>query len=204
MIHVSDLSAEKRIHHPQDMLRVGQSVKAQVLELDREKRKLKLGMKQLVPTGIDEYLAEHREGDMVSGRVIEVSGGSAKVELGEGIQAACRISAETKQASHPANPSGGAKADLASLGSMLQARWKGGTVAESAEPQEVRAGQVRSFRIPSWIGRRTRSKSSWYRRASRNRRHRRLTCRNSAPGTKPRPPTASDGSPGRGGYLATD
>jgi small subunit ribosomal protein S1 len=147
MIHVSDLSAEKRISHPQDMLRVGQSVKAQVLELDREKRKLKLGMKQLVPTGIDEYLAEHREGDVVNGRVIEVSGGSAKVELGEGIQAACRISAETKQESYPRNQSGGAKADLASLGSMLEARWKGGTVAESAEPQEVRAGQVRSFRI---------------------------------------------------------
>jgi small subunit ribosomal protein S1 len=147
MIHVSDLSAEKRINHPQDILRVGQSVKAQVLELDREKRKLKLGMKQLVPTGIDEYLAEHREGDVVSGRVIEVSGGSAKVELGEGIQAACRISAEIKQESYPRNQSGGTKADLASLGSMLEARWKGGTVAESAEPQEVRAGQVRSFRI---------------------------------------------------------
>jgi len=147
MIHVSDLSAEKRINHPQDMLRVGQSVKAQVLELDREKRKLKLGMKQLVPTGIDEYVAERREGDVVTGRVIDVSGGSAKVELGEGIQAACRISAETKQESALRNQSGGAKADLASLGSMLQARWKGGTVAESAEPQEVRAGQVRSFRI---------------------------------------------------------
>jgi small subunit ribosomal protein S1 len=147
MIHVSDLSAEKRINHPQDMLRVGQSVKAQVLELDREKRKLKLGMKQLVPTGIDEYVAERREGDVVTGRVIDVSGGSAKVELGEGIQAACRISAETKQESAARNQSGGAKADLASLGSMLQARWKGGTVAESAEPQEVRAGQVRSFRI---------------------------------------------------------
>jgi small subunit ribosomal protein S1 len=147
MIHVSDLSAEKRINHPQDMLRVGQSVKAQVLELDREKRKLKLGMKQLVPTGIDEYVAERREGDVVTGRVIEVSGGSAKVELGEGILASCRISAETKQETAPRNQSGGAKADLASLGSMLQARWKGSTVAESAEPQQVRAGQVRSFRI---------------------------------------------------------
>jgi small subunit ribosomal protein S1 len=147
MIHVSDLSAEKRINHPQDMLRVGQSVKAQVLELDREKRKLKLGMKQLVPTGIEEYVAERREGDVVTGRVIEVAGGSAKVELGEGIQAVCRISSETKQESAPRHQSGEAKADLASLGSMLQARWKGGAVAQSAEPQEVGAGQVRSFRI---------------------------------------------------------
>jgi small subunit ribosomal protein S1 len=148
MIHVSDLSAEKRINHPQDMLKVGQTVKAQVLELDAEKRRLKLGMKQLVPTGIDEYLAEHKEGDVVSGRIIEVSSGSARVELGEGIQATCRISAEKiKQQSPSANQSADTKSDLASLTSMLQARWKGGAVAKSAEPQELQAGQIRSFRI---------------------------------------------------------
>jgi small subunit ribosomal protein S1 len=148
MIHVSDLSAEKRINHPQDMLKVGQTVKAQVLELDVEKRRLKLGMKQLVPTGIDEYLAEHKEGDVVSGRIVEVSSGSARVELGEGIQATCRISAEKiKQQSPSANRSADTKSDLASLTSMLQARWKGGAVAKSAEPQELQAGQIRSFRI---------------------------------------------------------
>src|SRR6202030_156354 len=47
MVHVSDISAEKRINQPQDVLKVGQSVKAQVLELDIEKRRLKLGIKQL-------------------------------------------------------------------------------------------------------------------------------------------------------------
>jgi small subunit ribosomal protein S1 len=148
MIHVSDLSAEKRINHPQDVLKVGQTVQAQVLELDTEKRRLKLGIKQLVPTSIDEYLAEHNEGDVVSGRLVEVSGGTAKVELGEGIQAACRITAgKAKQESSDPNQSGGAKADLASLTSMLQARWKGGAPAKSTEPQELQPGQVRSFRI---------------------------------------------------------
>lgn len=148
MIHVSDLSAEKRINHPQDVLKIGQMVKAQVLEVDTEKRRLKLGIKQLVPTSIDEYLAEHHEGDVVSGRIVEVSGASARVELGEGIQAACRILAEkVKQESSGANQSAGTKADLASLSSMLQARWKGGAVAKSAEPQELQAGQVHSFRI---------------------------------------------------------
>src|SRR5580693_104671 len=79
MIHVSDLSAEKRINHPQDVLKVGQTVQAQVLELDTEKRRLKLGIKQLVPTSIDEYLAERREGNVVSGRVMEVAGEKARV-----------------------------------------------------------------------------------------------------------------------------
>src|SRR5271163_3345972 len=73
MIHVSDMSAEKRINHPQDMLKIGQSVKAQVLEVDAGKRRLKLGIKQLVPTSIEEYIAERREGAIVSGRVMEIS-----------------------------------------------------------------------------------------------------------------------------------
>ena len=91
MIHISDITAEKRINHPQDMLKVGQSVKAQVLEVDAERRRLKLGMKQLVPTSIQEYIAERQEGDVISGRVIEILHGLARVELGEGIQGMCRI-----------------------------------------------------------------------------------------------------------------
>jgi len=145
MVHVSDISAEKRINHPQDVLKVGQLVKAQVLELDTETRRLKLGMKQLVPTSIDEYVAEHQQGDVVSGRVVEVSGGAAKVELGEGIVAACGISAAPKQ--EDAKHSAGAGTDLASLSSMLAARWKSGAVAESSKPQEIQPGQVRKFRI---------------------------------------------------------
>src|SRR5438309_5263717 len=113
MVHVSDISAEKRINHPQDVLRVGQSVQALVLELDTEKRRLKLGMKQLVPTSIDEYVAEHQPGDVVSGRVVEVSGDSAQVELGEGIRAACSISQKPKH--EDAKHSAVAKTDLASL-----------------------------------------------------------------------------------------
>jgi small subunit ribosomal protein S1 len=90
MVHISDISADKRINHPQEVLRLGQIVKAQVLEIDAEKRRMRLGMKQLVLTGLDEYIAEHKEGDMVTGRMTDVSGGRAKVELGEGVHATCR------------------------------------------------------------------------------------------------------------------
>jgi small subunit ribosomal protein S1 len=149
MIHVSDMSADKRIDHPQDVLKVGQSVKAQVLELDTERRRLKLGIKQLVPTSIDEYLVEHHTGDVVSGRVIEVLGSSAQVELGEGIQATCQIPARNVNQGSSNDWAAEDKADLASLSSMLQARWKSGTPAESSAPQTIRAGQVLSFRIAS-------------------------------------------------------
>jgi small subunit ribosomal protein S1 len=147
MIHVGDISAEKRINHPQDILKVGQVVKAQVLELDTEKRRLRLGMKQLVPTSLDEYIAEHSPGDVVSGRMTQVSNGQARVELGEGIQAICRIPAQTgPETSAPAAK----QTDLSSLSSMLQAKWKGGVspgTTRSSAQDPVREGQIRSFRI---------------------------------------------------------
>jgi len=144
MIHISEISAEKRINHPQDVLKLGQSVKAQVLAVDTEKRQLRLSMKQLVPTSLDEYMAEHKEGDVVTGRMIEVSDGQARVELGEGIQGTCRI---TAAAPAKEETEAGTKADLSALSSMLKSRWKGGAASSTPKPEAVRAGQIRSFRI---------------------------------------------------------
>jgi len=150
MIHVSEISAEKRINHPQEVLRAGQVVKSQVLALDPEKRLIRLSMKQLVPTGLDEYLTEHKEGDIVTGRMIEISEGRARVELGEGVLATCRITedkpAQEDKRAEPDSPSS-SKPDLSSLGSMLQARWKSGAAADEAKPEAMRAGQIRKFRI---------------------------------------------------------
>ena len=144
MIHVSDISAEKRISQPAEVLRVGQVVKAQVLAIDLEKRQMRLRMKQLVPTGLDEYVAEHNEGDIVTGRLMDESGGQARVELGDGIHATCKMTPAAPAKSEAAPKE--AKADLSSLSSMLQARWKTGAGGPpKAEP--ARAGQVRSFRI---------------------------------------------------------
>ena len=146
MVHVGDISAEKRINHPQEVLKVGQTVKALVLEADVAKRRLRLGMKQLVPTGLDEYIAEHKPGDVVTGRMTDVSGGRGRVELGEGVPATCRIQSD---------PAGGGesqpaadKADLSSLTSMLEAKWKKGAASGSVNRDEApRSGQIRSFRI---------------------------------------------------------
>jgi small subunit ribosomal protein S1 len=148
MIHVGNISAEKRINHPQDVLRVGQTVRAQVLEFDRDKRRISLGMKQLVPTGLDEYLAEHKTGDLVTGRVVEISGHDASVELGEGIHAACRLPAQHERAKADKKDEN-AKPDLGSLTSMLNARWKGNASSAPAKTEAPIAGQIRSFRIVS-------------------------------------------------------
>jgi small subunit ribosomal protein S1 len=141
MIHVSEISAERRISQPAEVLRVGQVVKALVIGVDAEKRQMKLSMKQLVPTGLDEYLAEHKEGDVVSGRLVDESGTVA--ELGEGIRAVCKAGSAAPKKTEAAAP---AKADLSSLSSMLQARWKTGSGAP-VKSEPARAGQVRSFRM---------------------------------------------------------
>jgi small subunit ribosomal protein S1 len=101
-------------------------------------------MKQLVPTSIDEYVAEHKAGDEVSGRVVEASGNGAQVELGEGIRAVCKVSQSKKEDTPAAS---GAGTDISSLSSMLAARWKSGAVAESSKPQDIQSGQIRKFRI---------------------------------------------------------
>ncbi len=141
MIHIADITGEKRLNHPNEVLKQGQTVKAVVLEADKERRRFRLGMKQLEPTSIDEYLAEHKLGEIVSGRVVNVSGDRMKVELGEGVTAFAPVPEQRKEA-----VAGAQKADLSSLTAMLTQKWKsGGGAAESAEA--VRAGQIRSFKI---------------------------------------------------------
>jgi small subunit ribosomal protein S1 len=145
MIHVSEISAEKRINHPRDVFRVGQLVKAQVLAIDTEKRQLRLSMRQMVPSSLDEYIAERKLGDVVSGRVKEVSGGEARVELGEGVQAKCRLPNQVSQVQETQTEG---IPDLSRLTSMLSARWKAGAIpGGSTKPGAIETGQIRSFRI---------------------------------------------------------
>jgi small subunit ribosomal protein S1 len=146
MIHISDVTGEKRLNHPREAISVGQMLRAVVLELDRERRRLKLGVKQLQPTTVDEYIGEHGAGELVSGRVVEAGAGRLRVELGEGIVADCRMPepAGEELAAQPSSRS----TDLSSLTAMLSAKWKQGVAsAKSARPEPAKAGQIRSFRI---------------------------------------------------------
>jgi small subunit ribosomal protein S1 len=125
------------------VLHVGEVVKASVVAVDTEKRQIKLSMKQLIPTGLGEYLEEHKAGDTVSGRVVEESAGSIVVELGEGIRATCPVEAEALEES---KESGGG-VDLSALSSLLSAQWKGAGIATKKKAEPVAVGQVRSFKI---------------------------------------------------------
>jgi small subunit ribosomal protein S1 len=145
LVHISEITAERRLNHPSEVLRAGQVVKAQVLAIDAEKRQIKLSMKQLIPTDIDEYIAEHKPGDQVSGRVVEHSPSLTVVELGEGIRANCRVTANAGAAAPEKKTE--AKADLSSLSSMLKARWQGNSPAATTKAEPLAEDQIRTFRI---------------------------------------------------------
>jgi small subunit ribosomal protein S1 len=143
MIHVGDITRERRIDHPKDLLKTGQVVKAQVLEFDRDRRRIRLGMKQLEPTSVDIWISEHKVGDTITGRVTDVKPDRAKVEVGDGVYGICKLAAsQGEQESKP----GAGKVDLSQMTAMLAARWKSGPDLES-EQKEIRAGQIRQFRL---------------------------------------------------------
>ena len=147
MLHIGDISREKRLNHPREVLTMGQAVKAIVLEQDNERRRLRLGMKQLEPTSVDHFIAEHQVGDVITGRLADVSESRAKAELGEGVFAVCRMPHAQPETGGLTKPQSG-KVDLSSLTEMLSEKWKrGGTVTSQSGREQARAGQVRSFRI---------------------------------------------------------
>jgi len=148
MIHVGDITNEKRLEHPSEALSAGQTVRAVVQEVDPKKRRIRLSMKQLEPTAADEYIASHTVGDQVSGRVVDSKGNTAKVELAEGVLANCRVPEKT--APEPEETEPAVKPDLAAMTAMLASRWKEGSLPKEAEDAGgLRTGQVLNFRIQS-------------------------------------------------------
>lgn len=143
MIHISEIVVDKRLNHPTDVLRTGQVVKAKVLEIDRDRRQMKLSMKQLIPTGLDEFVDEHAVGDVVSGRIVEIKDGVALVELGEGIRVKCAMAAKEEEI----QPTVTQALDLSALTTMLSAQWKGASSSKTKKPDAPQAGQMRSFRL---------------------------------------------------------
>ena len=146
MIHIGDITREKRLNHPREALAVGQKVRAQILEIDGQRRRIRLGMKQLEPTSAEEFISEHKVGDIISGRVAEVSGTRARIEVGEGVTALCRLPADKVEQPEP-TAAEAMRADVSALGAMLSARWKGGAASLSARAEAIKTGQVRTFRI---------------------------------------------------------
>lgn len=92
MVHVSDLSWEKRVGHPKDYLKVGEEVEATVLKIDSDQRRISLGIKQLQDSPFDTYLKENKVGSVVKGTVTRFAPFGAFVELQPGLEGLIHIS----------------------------------------------------------------------------------------------------------------
>jgi small subunit ribosomal protein S1 len=92
LVHVSNLSWTKRIKHPSEVLKKGEKVKAVVLGVEPENRRLSLGVKQLQPDVWDTFFAQHRIGDVIKGKVLRTAQFGAFVEIAEGVEGLCHVS----------------------------------------------------------------------------------------------------------------
>src|SRR5215475_2315462 len=92
LIHISDMSWSKRLKHPSEALKKGDTVEAMVLNIDAENQRLSLGLKQLQTDIWDEFFQQHHVGDVVEGKVVRLTNFGAFVELAEGIEGLIHVS----------------------------------------------------------------------------------------------------------------
>jgi small subunit ribosomal protein S1 len=92
LVHVSNLSWTKRVKHPSEIVKKGEKVKAVVLGVEPQNRRLSLGIKQLQPDVWESFFAQHRVGDVVHGKVLRTAQFGAFVEIAEGVEGLCHIS----------------------------------------------------------------------------------------------------------------
>ena len=102
LLHITDLSWG-RVKHPSEVVQMGQKLNVVVLEYDKERQRISLGLKQLQPHPWDNIDEKYKEGDVVEGRVVSITDYGAFVELEKGIEGLVHISemSWTEHIKHP-------------------------------------------------------------------------------------------------------
>ena len=91
LIHISELSWS-HVNHPSEVLEIGQTVQVKVLDIDRERQRISLGLKQTQSDPWQQVLESHKEGDVVDGKVTKVVTFGAFVEILPGVEGLVHIS----------------------------------------------------------------------------------------------------------------
>lgn len=81
-LHVSEISWDKNVKHPSDYLTIGDKIKVEVIEIDKDKKRLRVSLKNLVDKPIDAFATAHKVGDIVKGVVTSVTDFGAFVKIG--------------------------------------------------------------------------------------------------------------------------
>ena len=89
LIHISDLSWQKKIKHPSEFCKVGDEMEVMVLEIDRDSRRISLGHKQLEENPWDVFETTFGEGSVHQGTIIDMKDKSGIVSLPYGVEGIC-------------------------------------------------------------------------------------------------------------------
>ncbi len=92
LVHVSDISWSRRVKHPGEVLKKGQQVDAVITTIDPDNRRMSLSIKDLEPNAWNDFVAAHKPGDVVKGKIARFAGFGAFVELGDNLEGLCHIS----------------------------------------------------------------------------------------------------------------
>jgi small subunit ribosomal protein S1 len=92
LIHVSDMSWTKRIKHPSEVLKKGDTVKARITNIDPNNQRVSLSIKEFMPNQWDDFVAEHSVGDSVDGRVVNVTDFGLFIDVYDGLEGLAHIS----------------------------------------------------------------------------------------------------------------
>jgi small subunit ribosomal protein S1 len=144
LVHVSNLSWTKRVKHPSEVLKKGDKVKAVVLAIEPENRRLSLGVKQLQPDVWDTFFDQHRVGDVVHGKVLRLASFGAFVEIADGVEGLCHNSEATDANEQPVKLEPGQEFDFKII-KMNQAEKKVGLSLRAAGEEPTRQ-EVESYK----------------------------------------------------------
>jgi small subunit ribosomal protein S1 len=155
LVHVSNLSWTKRVKHPSEVLKKGDRVKAIILAIEPDKRRLSLGVKQLQPDVWESFFAAHHVGDVVKGKVLRMAAFGAFVEISEGVEGLCHKSEAVDAEGQPVHLEPGVEHDFKII-KMTPEEKKVGlsirAVGEEASRSEVEAYKQPVSSTSSTIG----------------------------------------------------
>ncbi len=92
LIHVSDMSWTKRVKHPSEVLKKGDVVRARITNIDVENQRVSLSIKEFMPNEWEDFADQHRPGDILDGRVVNVTDFGLFIDIYNGLEGLAHIS----------------------------------------------------------------------------------------------------------------
>jgi small subunit ribosomal protein S1 len=80
-LHISEIAWDKNVKNPNDYLTLGQEIDVEVIEINSKTHKLRVSLKKLLPKPFDEFMKNHKEGDVVTGKVTSLTDFGAFVRI---------------------------------------------------------------------------------------------------------------------------